>query len=336
MTGITFETMSRSHVEDAAKIALSEYLEERSSVPVLPDFNFYESLYSLISELADSDLGTVALENGKVIGYLTCYQPMQNHFGTTPGVFSPLHGHGTVKENRAKIYSWLYQKASEKWVRKGILSHAISLYAHSEAIQSFFWNGFGLRCVDAIRKVEPITSNEYRGAKFCELSKDEIEQVVPLKNQLIKHLQKTPMFIPLFFQWDIQQVKEENERRGSRFFVIQVNGETAAFVEIMASGENFACDHTGMMNICGAYMLPEYRSQAAWASSRQSLRPASGMFTKLLSFLMDTLGTEGYTHCGVDFESFNYTASGFWLKHFTPYTYSVVRRIDERILMNVP
>ena len=128
------------------------------------------------------------------------------------------------------------------------------------------------------------------------------------------------MFIPLFFQRDIQQVKEENERRGSRFFAIKVNGETVAFIEIMASGENFACEDTGMMNICGAYMLPEYRF--------------SGMFTKLLSFLMDTLGAEGYTRCGVDSESFNPTARGFWLKHFTPYTYTVVRRIDERILKN--
>lgn len=140
------------------------------------------------------------------------------------------------------------------------------------------------------------------------------------------------MFMPFFSQQDMQQVKEENERRGSRFFVIKVNGEAVAFIEIMASGENFACEDAEMMNICGAYMLPQYRNQDACASSKQSLQPASGMFAKLLSFLMDTLASEGYIRCGVDFESFNPTASGFWLKHFTPYTYSVVRRIDERIL----
>jgi hypothetical protein len=32
---------------------------------------------------------------------------------------------------------------------------------------------------------------------------------------------------------------------------------------------------------------------------------------------------------GVDFESFNPTASDFWLKYFTEYTHSVVRRIDD-------
>jgi len=37
----------------------------------------------------------------------------------------------------------------------------------------------------------------------------------------------------------------------------------------------------------------------------------------------------GYTRLGVIFESFNPSGSGFWLKHFTAYTHSVVRRIDE-------
>lgn len=40
---------------------------------------------------------------------------------------------------------------------------------------------------------------------------------------------------------------------------------------------------------------------------------------------------EDYTMLGVDFESFNPTARGFWLQYFAPYTHSVVRRIDERI-----
>jgi len=41
------------------------------------------------------------------------------------------------------------------------------------------------------------------------------------------------------------------------------------------------------------------------------------------------LKEEGYKLLGVDYESFNSTANGFWLKYFTPYTNSVVRRIDE-------
>lgn len=35
---------------------------------------------------------------------------------------------------------------------------------------------------------------------------------------------------------------------------------------------------------------------------------------------------------GLDFESINPTAYVFWTKYFTPYTHSVVRRIDEKII----
>jgi GNAT superfamily N-acetyltransferase len=73
-----------------------------------------------------------------------------------------------------------------------------------------------------------------------------------------------------------------------------------------------------MMNITGAYALPEVRG--------------TGVATALLAWLIDWLREHGYERCGVDFESFNYTARNFWLKHFTAYTMGVVRRIDERIV----
>jgi GNAT superfamily N-acetyltransferase len=71
-------------------------------------------------------------------------------------------------------------------------------------------------------------------------------------------------------------------------------------------------------HIDGAYCLPEHRGK--------------GVFQNLLNFAIRTLKAENYTRLGVDFESINPTAYGFWMKYFTPYTHSVVRRIDEKIL----
>ncbi|TCL62264.1 acetyltransferase (GNAT) family protein [Hydrogenispora ethanolica] len=174
-----------------------------------------------------------------------------------------------------------------------------------------------MRCVDAIRAVVPIGCAEFPDYTFEELSIAEIAQIVPLKSLLIEHLQSAPLFVPFFAGRDITYVKEENERRKSRYFVARDNGKTIAFIEITASGENFVGDAPEMTNICGAYMLPEYRG--------------SGVYTKLLAVLLEKIRSEGYTLCGVDFESFNPTARSFWLKHFTAYTYSMTRRIDERI-----
>ena len=195
----------------------------------------------------------------------------------------------------------------------------MALYAHdAEARDSFYWNGFGLRCVDAVRPLEPVARDEYPGYTFCELPKEETSCIVPLKNGLIGHLQNTPMFMPFFFKVTAEEVSEESKKGNFRYFVANKGDRTVAYIMITNEGENFTCDDPGTANICGAYMFPEYRG--------------SGVYTGLLAFLIDTLAREGYSRCGVDFESFNPTAGGFWLKHFTTYTHSVVRRIDERIV----
>jgi GNAT superfamily N-acetyltransferase len=314
---LVFEDLNDNHVEAAARLALAEYFEERAAVPVLPGGEYFDLICNSISGMTGAGLGVAAIEDGQLAGFLTCYPPRENFFGTAMGTFSPIHGHGAVKTERKRLYSKLYQNVAAKWVKQGILSHAIALYPHDrETVESFFWNGFGLRCVDAVRDLTAIPCETFPNSIFGELSSGEIAQLVPLKNLLIEHSRSTPMFMPLSRQ-DIRQVKEENARRDSRYFAAWDRDRVIAFLEIMASGENFAAEDPGMANICGAFILPEYRG--------------TGIFTRLLSRVIETLRDEGYLRCGVDFESFNLSGSGFWLKHFTPYTYSVVRRIDERI-----
>lgn len=103
--------------------------------------------------------------------------------------------------------------------------------------------------------------------------------------------------------------------RDSRIFVAETAGKPIGFLETMDAGENFATEVVNMKNICGAYCLSDHRG--------------SGVMQNLLNFLIRTLKEEGNTRLGVDFESFNPTAYGFWLKYFTAYTHGVVRRIDE-------
>ena len=91
-----------------------------------------------------------------------------------------------------------------------------------------------------------------------------------------------------------------------------------AFVKISVPGETFVARGNTYRHIRGAYCLPEHRGK--------------GLYQNLLNFTISVLKREGYTKLGVDFESFNPTARGFWLKYFAAYTNSVVRRIDERII----
>lgn len=81
-----------------------------------------------LTGFADNELGVAAFNNGKIFGFLYCYTPWYNVFGTTrvKGTFSPVH---TVYKNREMICKRLYQTAAEKSVINGSASHVSVLNA---------------------------------------------------------------------------------------------------------------------------------------------------------------------------------------------------------------
>lgn len=307
---------SRSHIEEAVALARANYEEERRFVAVLPEVDKMPDL----TPFADNGLGVAAFENGRLLGFLCCFRPWDNAFGITrvKGTFSPCHANGTVREDRSRIFNRLYQSAAEKWVKNGIVSHAIGLYAHdAQAINSFFVNGFGLRCIDAIRPMEEIECTPLPDFKFIELPEEKEIDILQLNNMLILHFCQSPIFMARP-QCDRQSLQNELDRQNSRYFAAYKEKVMVAYVKIMDSGESFISEESSVKNICGAFCLPEYRGM--------------GVYQNLLNFTMSSLKKEGHTRLGVDFESFNPTARGFWLKYFIAYTNSVVRRIDERVL----
>lgn len=300
------------HLKDARLIAIDNYNEEREYVPILPAIDILPDL----DDFARNGLGVVAFDKGRMVGFLCCYEPWQNAFNSkAQGTFSPIHAHGAVKENRDIIYKRMYQVAAEKWVKHGITYHAIALYAHdSEAINAMFTYGFGLRCVDAIRSMEVLQLQCSNEINFEELSKGDVLQVREMRQMLSKHLGNSPCFMCITEE-QFERKLAHVEKRNTRLFVAKDGEKPVAFVEISGSAENFVTEISGVCNICGAFCLTEYRGK--------------NIYQNLLNFTIVKLKAEGYKLLGVDFESFNPTANVFWLKHFTAYTKSVVRRIDE-------
>lgn len=305
----------QKHIKEAKAIALANYYEEKKTVTELPDVEDIPEL----AEFAENGLGVAAEEDGKLVGFLCCYRPWDNAFGTAAkGTFSPMHAHGAQAENRERIYRKLYQAAAEKWVAHQITYHAIALYAHDKvALHTFFLYGFGVRCVDAIRAMSPVDCPQVSDFGFRELPKDEIAKIRDMRKRLSIHLGESPCFMysteQEFSEWIVRA-----ENRDSRVYVAEKEQMPVAFIEVGEEGENFVTEPDGMKNICGAFCRPEYRE--------------SGVFANLLNYTVEQLRQEGAELLGVDFESFNPTASGAWNKYFTPYTHSVVRRIDEGVL----
>lgn len=306
----------KQHVKEAAALALASYDKERQFVKELPQVCDIPDL----NGFAGNGLGVAAFEDSKMIGFLCCREPFDNAFRATDvrGVFSPMGANAAISENRAKTYAAMYQAAGAKWVRSGAVSHAVCLYAHDEELQRQFYRyGFGLRCIDAIRSMELIDCKPCAGYAFAELPKADCHFVYPLHLALYRHYCESP-----FFMNRKPETQEEfiasSIQEDARYFVAKQNSEICAFLRISAFGETFIAAGNTYRHITGAYCLPEHRGK--------------GVYQNLLNFTISTLKKEGYKRLGVDFESFNPTGRGFWLKYFTAYTSGVVRRVDERII----
>lgn len=298
-----------SHISQAKRLAWENYQEQRQAVPALPEIFHLPDM----EELAENGLGCAAFEKGKMVGFLCCLAPFENAFTTTAkGIFSPIYAHGAVRKGRVQIYQMLYQAAAQKWVDAGVSSHSIGLYVSDrEAEKAFFQYGFGLRCVDAIRLMTPVQAPSCEGFSFFEVPRESRAQLEPLHRMLNDHFEKSPCFMK-------HTVPDRWIERKNRLFSAADASGIVAYIEIADTAENFVTELPQVQNICGAFCLPAYRGR--------------GLYSNLLNFVIRILSAEGYTHLGVDYESFNPTAAGFWQKHFIPYTSGVVRRIDENVL----
>ena len=303
-----------AHTEQAALIARQNYETERGHVPALPPVDAVPDL----KPFAENGLGVVAFDGETMLGFLCCLGPWDNAWNI-PGlrsVFSPMGANGTIPENRAKIYARLYQAAGAKWARAGAASHGVCLYAHdTEALAQFFRYGFGARTVDAIRGTDGVAAPPCEGYNFAELTPEELAEVYPLVTLLDGGFIESPFFMRK--EPDGEAAFLEKARQ-SVFFAARYQGRAVAFIKAEPDGETFIQDTPGYLHVNGMYCLPEHRGK--------------GISQKLLDLLARKLNAGGYTRLGVDFESFNPSGSGFWLKHFEAYTCGVVRRIDERAL----
>jgi len=294
---------TEAHASQAMRLAQAAYEEERVLVPALPDMQIPD-----LRHFARNNLGVAAFEGGEILGFLCAQGPFKKAFGTTPvkGVWSPSHAHAAIGD-RARVYHRMYQAAAQKWVNTGALGHAVTLYAHDEsAKQSWYTYGFGMRCIDAVKLIEP---GEAEG-DFFELPRERFGEVRALELALHRHEGESPYFMKRRFS------PNRPGRKDARIFAARQGGKIAAHLKICNTGETFASHAPDMVSIRGGYALPEAHG--------------TGLYAGLLRYAEAVLAQEGYARLDVDYESFNPNALYFYPKHFMVYTNSVVRRIDER------
>ncbi|HOO32063.1 MAG TPA: GNAT family N-acetyltransferase [Thermotogota bacterium] len=307
-------------VEGAVDLLLSEYKRQKKILEYLPEADDHrKSLAQKTAHLFEKGSGFAFYEGNRLIAFLAGYR-VKRYFGSADGIYIPLHGHGISPEvtDRVALYQKMYAFAAENWVREDILSHVITVFSKDEElVRTWFDLGFGNRCVDAIRipsEIKQINSEiVIRMATVDGL--DSLEEIYR-KDQL--YFNNSPMFMPRENPAPIRQLKDWLNENRRYLWIAFLEKQPVGFIRIEEEGENYITEHPHMMNITGAYVDESHRGKGIGAT----------MLNAVQKFLIDV----DYRLCGVDFESFNISGAAFWNTHFTPYTYSLTRRIDENIL----
>lgn len=313
---IRFENVENKYVNQAVEIAKKCYEKERQQCKGLIEDDFEGAFREVITGLFGNGKGKVAIEDEKVIGYMAFWGPFEGFHGNVKGMFSPLGGSGFNGNDNGKLASLLVQAVCEEFVKDGILQYAISYYAHDEEVkESMMLNSFGIRCSDLVMKLSErsIDVPKQSEVEYMEIPKSEVDQVAELRKQMVEHMVSSPCFFPTCLKHYDEKFKEHDYR----LFVAKAQGKIVGFM-ILEDGdsETFVSAHNKIRNLGTTFVSKEYRNHDI----------ANG----LLEHVCKAVQNEGYIYLGVDCETVNPTALRFWRKQFMPYTYTYIRRIDER------
>lgn len=312
---IKVKEVKKEYKEAALNLVLDSYRNLKKEISFLPKkADCQQKFKDKIYHLFENGLGIIALQEGKLIGFLIGYE-VDELFGKDKGIYVPLYGHAVVNNNN-RVYQKIYTRAAELWVNKDCFIHALTIFTSDrDVINTFYWLGFGLRCIDAIREVDLIEKSSHKNLKIIKAKLEEIALMDGLYKKDNLYYGNSPLFMSINQNSNIEKLQEWIKKDNHHLWMALIEDKVVGYIRIEPTGETVISIHSKIMNITGAFVDEKYRNKEIGRT--------------LLNEVLIYLKKNDYQLCGVDFESFNILGSNFWSKYFIPYTYSVVRHIDK-------
>lgn len=310
--------LADAHRPEAEALARAGLEVARARVPALPA----DATLPGLGHFVGNGMGVAAVADGAVVGFLGAYAPFDDAFGVPGlrGTFTPVEAVALAEVlprglTRGALVARLYTEAAALWTARGAMSHAIAVWAHDAPVtDALFRLGFGMRCAEAVADARGLAALPQAGVgvTVSEASEVDLDALVPLAEGLVRHLNGSPSF--MVHREDCAADLRRQVREGARFHVAALDGVPVAYLRTSATGESFVTEHPAMRSVTGAFCVERLRG--------------TGVMEALLGEVARECVRSGETLLGVDFETLNPAAERFWLKRFTPYTTSLVRRLD--------
>jgi GNAT superfamily N-acetyltransferase len=313
--------LAPAHWEEAAALAAARVAALRGVLPMLPaQYEQGEAIYVLLAELAGRAPGVAALVGGRLVGFLTAMSLPS--FKSKRAAFSPEWANAALDKNAVTdagaIYQALYAALAPVWLANGCYIHALRVLAHDRrGLEGLYWQGFGLNNVDAIRDLTPLAAAA-PGVVIRQATAADIDAVVTLGEGLQRHLAAPPIYLPLlqldsradYLAWLAQPGHVQWLACRGDEVVAELRLEPTNYTACAVAAD------PGTVFITSAYTVPAARQ--------------GGLAAALLAHALADARARGCSRIATDFESANIPGAAFWLHHFQPLGYSVVRYVDER------
>lgn len=308
--------LQNDHLEDAAALVTARYRALREHAPSLP--SRYEDVSSILPplrDLAGQAPGVVARRDGRLVGFLLGM--VISEFRGKRSVYSPEWANAADAEDGREIYREMYAHLSARWVANGCFTHLVTLLAHDhEAIDAWHWLGFGLAAVDAIRDLTPVQVTS-ADVVIRRAGLEDIEQAMMLDQALHRHLAAAPVFLI--------------DEHGSEFYEQWLADSANVLWLAYRGGEIVACMGLEPSSPDACYIIRDEKTISITSAFTTESERNEGIGTALLNHSLAWARSVGYERCAVDFEPENVPAVRFWLRHFQPVCYSLIRHVDERV-----
>lgn len=303
------------HLSAAVELFLNHFSTLRQSVPTLPATLENEPLIAgKIQCLLESNPGVVALEEGHLVGYLT-YLCIDNFRDAgRRAAYTPEWGHAVAPPYQAVAYRSMYRHLAHHWAAQSCQVHAVTLLANDpDTLQTWFWNGFGMAVVDAVRPLQMLSSAKRTSLIIRQARLSDAESLAALDAEHVRYYTQSPVFMAL---------RESQTAESFRQFLggvensvwLALDGDLpVGFLRLdgyeVDGADAIAAPET--VFISGAFLQPAYRGR--------------GASTTMLDAALRYHAGRGKTCCAVDFEAFNPDATTFWLRYFRPVCLSLMR-----------
>lgn len=327
MADFTITEFTLDYVPQAMALLKQGYQQEKKYISFLPDFSTSEDKTGELQWFANEKLGFMAVNDDELLGFFCYYPPFKGVYNTETeyGSWSPLHAHGIKEmdeEQTEAVWSRLIQAAMKKASAEGSVYHSVTLFRHEVLLREILhMYGFGNRFADSMLDVGSYeitkskldtSSGDFSIRQTCQ---EDLPVLRKLRREFSYHLSKAPCFCIHNENQFNEHLRERETSEELVTFGLYADDKLIGFIDTNEEdGENFISQGTTILNISGMFLTEEYRGR--------------GVANFLVDVAVEEAKNLGKTILGVDYETMNPTARGFWEKYFTPYTISLVRRVD--------